>query len=145
MPGLDRSRGDPAYVCGRLLAILSRIQAKAMSANSDAEKERRLSANVVSRYYGAASSRPATGLYLPLRMRIHHLNKLDRDDPWAAIGLRKELQETCSLVDIDTLPRTLSPAQQCVFAIGFEHQMAEFFRPRKPPIDGTAVSNEIKS
>ncbi len=135
MAGLERDRGDPAYVCGRLLAILSRIQAKATSnRGDDEEKERKLCANVVSRYYGAASSRPATGLYLPLRMHVHHLSKLDRDDPAEATLRRKDLQETMHWVS--NLPRTLSPAQQCVFAIGFEHQMAEFFRKKKN--EGTA-------
>lgn len=134
MPGLERDRGDPAYVCGRLLAILSRIQAKAIAGRgADDDKEQKLSANVVSRYYGAASSRPATGLYLPLRMRIHHLAKLDRDDPGAAVNLRKEMQEAFNLISVDTLPKVLSPAQQCVFALGFEHQMAQFYKPRKKP------------
>jgi len=132
MPGLDRDRGDPAYVCGRLLAILSRIQAKAMSARDDSdEKARKLCANVVSRYYGAASSRPATGLYLPLRMRVHHLAKLDRDDSGEATGRRIDLQDALQWINPDNLPKTLSPAQQCVFALGFEHQMAEFFKPHK--------------
>jgi CRISPR-associated protein Csd1 len=139
MPGLDRTRHDPPYVCGRLLAVLSRIQAKAIAGiqtdvNTGQEREQRLSASIVSRYYGAASSRPATGLYVPMRMRIAHLNKLDRDYPASATRFRKEVQQILGL--LVNLPKTLSPAEQCVFAIGFEHQMAELFRPKHADSEG---------
>ncbi|MBI2480097.1 MAG: type I-C CRISPR-associated protein Cas8c/Csd1, partial [Planctomycetia bacterium] len=139
MPGLDRTRDDAAYVCGRLLAVLTRAQAAALRGDGD---EQRISASVVSRYYSSASARPATGLYVPTKMRIAHLNKLDRDAPGLAIRFRKELEEIFGLLGGPTdLPPTLTPAEQCIFAIGFEHQMAELWKAKTKGNDGSSPSD----
>ena len=139
MLGLDRKRDDAAYVCGRLLAVLTRAQAAALRGDG---KEQRISASVVSRYYSAASARPSTGLYVPIKMRIAHLNKLDRDAPDLAIRFRKELEEIFGFLGSpNDLPKTLTPAEQCVFAIGFEHQTAELWKG-KPKGDGGLLQGE---
>jgi len=140
MPGLDRKRDDPAYVCGRLLAVLTRAQAAAIRGESD---DRRISASIVSRYYSAASARPATGLYVPIKMRIAHLSKLDRDSPGLAVRFRKELDDIWGLLGSpNDLPATLTPAEQCIFAIGFEHQTAELWKAKPKDNAGSPPSED---
>jgi CRISPR-associated protein Csd1 len=113
MSGLDESRTDPAYVCGRMLAIFDRIQWTALGD---------VNASLIDKYFGSASSNP--GLTFPILFRgaQFHLNKLARDKPGARVNLQRELEETGAL--IDDFPARLSLLEQGLFALGFYHQRA---------------------
>jgi CRISPR-associated protein Csd1 len=113
MSSLDTSRTDAAYVCGRLLAIIDRIQ---WSALGD------VNSSVIDKFFGSASSNPASVFPILLRGAQFHLNKLARDKPGAKYNLELALEETTSL--LDDFPATLNLKDQGLFALGFYHQRA---------------------
>lgn len=119
MEQLNPLHHDPAYLCGRLLALLEEAQRRAASG--------KLNTTLVDRFYGAAATGPAAA-FAPLLKLAHtaHLPKIRRDNR----GYR-QLDEL--LTDIMTkleaaggFPLTLSLMAQAQFALGFYHQRAAF-------------------
>lgn len=119
MVELDRDNPDPAYRCGRLLAVLEAVQRAALG--------RKLNTTVVDRFYGSASSAPAMVFGRLLRGAQPHLGKLKRDRPEAYYALQARLEEILS--GLPAFPRTLTLEQQGVFSLGYYHQRA--FSPAK--------------
>ena len=109
MVELDRTRSEPAYHCGRLLAVLENAQRQAIGV-----------ASVTERYYGAASTAPASVFGALMKGVVHHLAKLERDKPGAYFGIQRDLEEISSR--IEAFPRTLSLREQGLFALGYYHQ-----------------------
>jgi CRISPR-associated protein Csd1 len=107
---LDPTRADPAYVCGRLLAQLEHIQRLAIGGD----------VTLVDRYYGSASTAPASVFNYLMRNAQNHLAKIRRDKPGLHHILSRELAETCAL--LTDFPRHLTAPEQALFAIGFYHQ-----------------------
>lgn len=110
---LDESNRDPAYLCGRLLAVLDNIQRTAIGSPN---------ATVIDRYFGAASTAPVSVFGRLIQGAQPHLGKLRRQRPGAYGALDTRLQEILS--GLDAFPRTLNIRQQGVFALGFYHQRA---------------------
>ena len=108
---LQRQQTDPAYLCGRLLAVLEAIQRAAFP---------HAHTGVVDRFYGAASSAPAAVFGPLLSAAQHHLRKLGRERWPTNLLLRPGLQELQR--QLPTYPRGLSVAQQGWFALGYYHQ-----------------------
>lgn len=113
MAGLDKARTDPAYVCGRMLAIIDRIQWQALG---------NVNASVIDKFFGSASSNPGLTFPILLRGAQFHLNKLARDKPGIRVNLQRALEETSAL--IDGFPARLNLQEQGLFALGFYHQRA---------------------
>ena len=110
---LDDSNTSPAYLCGRLLAVLESAQRQAIpGANT----------TIVDRYYGTASTAPAVVFGTLLTGAQAHLGKLRRDRPGAHAGIQRDLEEV--LAALPAFPRTLSLDQQALFALGYYHQRA---------------------
>jgi CRISPR-associated protein Csd1 len=109
---LDPDHPHVAYHCGRLLAVLDRLQRKAISPN----------ATLVDRFYGSASTTPATVFGTLMRKAQPHVAKLrtSKGDPW----LDRRLGEVAAR--IPAFPLTLDPEEQGLFALGFYH---EKYRP----------------
>ena len=111
---LDESNTYPAYRLGRLFAVLERVQERA-SPN--------LNATIRDRYYGAASSTPVTVFPTLLKLKNHHVAKLDNKGE--AVNLEKLIG---LIVDgIDDFPAQLGLHDQGRFAIGYYHQRQAFF------------------
>lgn len=113
MVELDESQNDPGYLCGRLFAEIEEVQRAALGT---------VGATVVDRYYGTASSAPATVFGRLVRGAQPHLAKLRRDRPGAFAGLDRRLQDI--QVGLKTYPTTLTLEQQGLFALGYYHQRA---------------------
>lgn len=113
MVKLDPDIQDPAYLCGRLLAVLEEIQKAAIPSAG---------ATIVDRFYGTASSAPASVFGRLLRGAQFHLGKLRRDKPGYHTALERRLEEVQS--GLSTFPRTLTLEQQGLFALGYYHQRA---------------------
>ncbi len=107
---LNEDHPDPAYQCGRLMAMLAAVQHRALGD---------VGAGVVQRYYAAASATPALVLGRLTRLSQFHLDKLDR-------GLARwhEGRIADTWGRIQDLPATLSLDKQSVFALGYYHQIA---------------------
>lgn len=125
---LDERYPDPAYHCGRLMAVLSDIQRRGLGG---------VNAGVVERFYGAASATPALVLGRLVRMSQHHLAKIDSE------GLRRwnEGRIAGIMAAIDNIPRTLDLEQQSLFALGYYHQLAADRAPN-PTTSTTDTNNE---
>lgn len=102
---------SPAYHCGRLLAVLARLQRAALGD---------VGAGVVQRYYTAASQTPGLVLGRLAANAKNHLNKLDGGlSHW----YENQIADVLSRVR-DTVPRTLTLEQQSLFALGYYQQLA---------------------
>lgn len=111
---LDENNTNTAYRLGRLFAVLERIQERA-SPN--------INATIRDRYYGAASSTPVTVFSTLLKLKNHHLAKLDNKGE--AVNYEKLLGQ---IVDgIADFPAHLDLQNQGRFAIGYYHQRQAFF------------------
>jgi CRISPR-associated protein Csd1 len=110
-PNLNEGHPDPAYHCGRLLAMLAALQYRALGD---------VGAGVVQRYYAAASATPALVLGRLVRTAQFHLDKLDR-------GLARwhegRIADTFGRIE-QAIPATLSLERQTVFALGYYQQIA---------------------
>ncbi|MGH2547857.1 MAG: type I-C CRISPR-associated protein Cas8c/Csd1, partial [Thermomicrobiales bacterium] len=125
---LDENNKEPAYVCGRLLAVLDAIQYQAQGA---------VGSSVIDRFYGAASATPAKVFGLLIRNSQNHLKKMRRDNKdGAAEALGRRLEELTDLMDAKIgYPPALGLEGQGKFAIGFYHQRAEDRRRREAAIE----------
>ena len=113
LAALDRTRPEAAYHCGRLLAELEAIQQAAIFG---------VSATVVDRYYGTASSAPASVFGRLLRGAQPHLAKLHRDNRGLWSIFDERLREIADR--IPAFPSTLLLQDQGLFALGYYHQRA---------------------
>jgi CRISPR-associated protein Csd1 len=118
---LDRSNTDPGYRLGRLFSALERVQSAAQPG---------INATIRDRYYGAASSSPSSVFPILLRLKNHHLAKLDGA---LATWYEKLFGEIFS--GIETFPVHLSLQEQGLFAIGYYHQQQDFFANKSKPAD----------
>ena len=108
---LDEKSSDPAYRCGRLLAVLESAQYAALGITA-----------VTDRFYGAASSAPASVFGRLLRGAQPHLTKLERDRPGGYHALQQRLEEV--MAGLQGFPKTLDMEDQGLFALGYYHQRA---------------------
>lgn len=120
--GLDSDNVRPGYRLGRLMSVLERIQG---AAQNNPNK------TIVDRYYGAASTRPATVFPRLIALAQHHLAKLDT-------GLQVYYQRGLADVmnSITVFPTTLSLEEQGLFALGYYHQRQDFFTKQPAETDG---------
>jgi CRISPR-associated protein Csd1 len=114
MVELDHNNTQAAYLCGRLLAVLERAQERAIPG---------IGAGIVDRFYGTASSAPASVFGRLMRGLQQHLGKLERDEPGTYAALQAQLEEILSR--LDRFPKTLTLEEQGLFALGYYHQRAE--------------------
>ena len=105
---------DAAYHCGRLLAVLENIQRSAADGQ--------LNTTLVDRFYGAASSAPASVFGTLLRNAQPHVAKLRKRKRGAALRLEQEMENI--LHSLSEFPPILTTKQQAIFALGYYHQRA---------------------
>jgi CRISPR-associated protein Csd1 len=112
---LNTENPNPAYHCGRMLAVLEAIQRVAIPG---------LNATLTDRHYGAACASPATVFGNLLKdATAAHLPKLRKNRPGAHYALDQRLQEVAGSVGAE-FPRTLTLKDQALFALGYYHQKA---------------------
>lgn len=110
---LDKENTNQGYLCGRLFAVLEKIQEDANNMHSIRE-----------RYMNAASSTPATVFATILNLSSHHLEKLNAG---AQIYYEKLKQEIISKLESDGFPSHLDLQDQGRFFVGYYHQRQDFF------------------
>lgn len=113
MAELDTTNRDAAYLCGRLLAELEATQRAALGD---------VGSSVVDRYFGTASSAPASVFGRLLRGAQPHLMKLRKEKPGAYYRIDGRLQDI--MRDMAGFPATLTLKDQGLFALGYYHQKA---------------------
>jgi len=113
MEMLDSENRSPAYLCGRLLAVLESIQERAVPG---------LKATIVDRFFGTASSAPASVFGRLLRGAQPHLGKLRKERKGTYSALSNRLEEVLS--GLEGFPKTLALEDQAIFSLGYYHQRA---------------------
>lgn len=102
-----------AYHCGRLLAEIEAVQRAALG---------RVNASVTDRYYGSASSTPASVFPALMRGVRVHLGNLRRRSPGTHAALDNRIADI--VAKLPDFPRTLTMRSQGLFALGYYHQRA---------------------
>ena len=114
MEELDPKLRHPAYLCGRIFAIVEAVQYAALG---------QVGTTVTDRYFGAASTTPAYVLgKLVSDSRKAHFGKLRRQKPAAYYALDQRLSE--AMDGLGEFPETLTLEEQGRFVLGYYHQRA---------------------
>jgi len=114
MERLETPCKSPGYLCGRLMAELESAQKLAVNPR----------ATLVDRFYGAASSAPASVFgYLLRDFQVAHMGKLRKEKHGAYTAIDIRVQDL--LQDLQEFPKTLSLVEQALFALGYYHQKAD--------------------
>ncbi|NTV13852.1 MAG: type I-C CRISPR-associated protein Cas8c/Csd1 [Desulfobulbaceae bacterium] len=111
---LDTDNINIGYRLGRLFATLEKIQEEASPG---------LNATIRDRFYGAASGTPVTAFPHLMKLKNHHLAKLDSRG--RAVNLEKLIGEIIG--GVTDFPSHLSLQDQGRFAVGYYHQRQAFF------------------
>jgi CRISPR-associated protein Csd1 len=126
---LDPQNENPAYLLGRLFAVLEKTQNLALGS---------VNASIKDRYYGSASATPRSVFPLLLRMNVHHQSKASSKSKGLAGYFAGQLSEIMNKFPAE-FPPTLSLQSQGAFALGYFHQMN---RRGSTGTDVTAASEE---
>lgn len=108
---LDLNNKTPAYLLGRLFAVLEKVQEEANPG---------INATIRDHYFGAASATPRYVFPQLLRLAQHHIAKAQYGD------VSDRLIESI-LVDLNDFPTHLDLGQQGLFMLGYYHQRQAFF------------------
>ena len=111
---LDKDNTNQGYLCGRLFAVLDKIQEEANNQHSIRE-----------RYMNSASSTPAAVFSTILNLSNHHVENLKNEG--RKIYFEKLKQEIISKIDADGFKAQLDLQDQGRFFIGYYHQRQDFF------------------
>ncbi|MEP3480488.1 MAG: type I-C CRISPR-associated protein Cas8c/Csd1 [Fuerstiella sp.] len=123
---LNEATDDPAYVAGRILALLGQIQKKALVG---------INVGVVERYYAAASTSPSLILGRLIRMAlVGHLPKI----PSAERQVLDRKLATLSAMFNESPKQTLTMEEQTLFALGYYQQRSH----RYPLAENVAEESE---
>jgi CRISPR-associated protein Csd1 len=128
-PMLDIESPSTAYRLGRLFATLEKIQEEASPG---------LNATIRERYYGAASSTPVAVFTTLMRLKNHHLAKIQNKK--RVVYFEKLLAEIMS--GISDFPVHMNLPDQGRFAIGYYHQRQDFFTKRESAEAESAAQTE---
>jgi len=108
---LDVEHPNPAYQCGRLLAVLADLQYAALGD---------VGAGVIQRYYTATSQAPALRIGQLMSNAKNHLTKIGGG---LAFEFENRLSEIMSRMT--NIPKVLDLEDQSLFALGYYQQLAE--------------------
>jgi CRISPR-associated protein Csd1 len=116
---LDLTKSNIGYRLGRLFATLERIQIRKFTQKGGKEPN----STIRDKYYGSASGTPVAVFGTLIRLSKHHLGNLDN------VGERINFEKLlCEIMcGIDDFPSYLQLDDQGRFAIGYYHQMQNFF------------------
>jgi len=112
---LNETNDKVPYLLGRLFAVLENLQAAALGD---------INATIRDRFFGAASSTPATVFPRLLRLSVHHAAKSERHD------LEKAKSRIVGLLPAQPFPRLLTLEDQGLFAVGYYHQREKLFEKK---------------
>lgn len=125
-PAMDPTNTSPGYLCGRMLAVIERLQQLALGD---------VNASVVDRYFGSASATPRA-VFVRLLKNAHHHTRKAEDDPktaGSARWLRRQLDEISAPFDPkhNGFPAYLNLEQQGLFMLGYHHQRHALWQKRE--------------
>lgn len=111
---LNESYTHPAYLLGRLFAVLEKAQREAIGQN--------INATIKDRYFTSACAAPASVFPTLLRLAHHWTTKAE----YGGVSDRK-IQDLLGMLDAKPFPSRLTLDEQGVFVLGYYHQRAAFY------------------
>jgi CRISPR-associated protein Csd1 len=118
---LDTTNTNPGYLLGRLFAVLEKTQESASPG---------INTTIRDRFYGAASGTPVAVFPHLLKLKVHHIAKLENRGQ--AVNLEKLIGEIMEKVVAEkAFPAHLSLHDQGCFAVGYYHQRQDFFTKKE--------------
>jgi CRISPR-associated protein Csd1 len=115
---LDLKQPSIGYQLGRLFATLEKIQEEANP---------KLNATIRERFYGAACTSPVTVFANLMRLKNHHLAKIENKG--RVVSFEKMLAAIVG--NVDDFPAHLGLHEQGRFAVGYYHQRQDFFTKKE--------------
>ena len=112
---MNKDNTNSGYLCGRLFAVLERIQ-------EISNRENDYFTNLRSNYMNSASTTPSVVFPTILNLSVHHSDKLDRKD---VVQFERNKQEIIG--KLIEFPNQLNLQDQGRFFIGYYHQRQDFF------------------
>ncbi len=112
---LNAENTNPGYLCGRLFAVVDKIQQQANNIHTIRE-----------RYMNSAGATPAAIFPTILKLSNHHREKLSEG---SRIHYEKLIQEILDKFD-DAMPTLLRLEDQSRFFLGYYQQMQDFYTPK---------------
>ena len=112
---LNAQSTNPAYVLGRLFAVLEKVQQEAIG---------EVNASIKDRYFTSACASPRTVFPTLLRLSQHHISRAEY-----GYASDRRIQDILGLLDVEQnpIPARLSLDEQGVFVLGYYHQRAAFY------------------
>jgi CRISPR-associated protein Csd1 len=121
MPTLNPAHRQPAYLAGRIFAVLEDLQQSATRARGDEA----LNTTFADRYFARAVTSPAVALVAGRRDARAWLKRLRRDRPaWAANAERRLDELFAQLAEAGGMPHGAVLADQAAFILGYHQQRA---------------------
>ncbi|MDH3347739.1 MAG: type I-C CRISPR-associated protein Cas8c/Csd1 [Desulfobulbaceae bacterium] len=119
---LNTETTNGAYRQGRLFAVLERIQERALP---------EINANIRVRFYGAVSATPKTVFPQLMRLKNHHVAKLENRGE--ATNYEKLIGDIMDGLEVDKggFSAHLNMEGQGLFALGYYHQRQSFFKKKE--------------
>ena len=111
---LDVNQNSAGYQLGRLFAVLEKIQEEANPGTNTTIRER---------FYGSACSCPVTVFPNLMRLKNHHLAKMESKG--RVVYFEQLLGSVVG--NLNDFPSNLTLHQQGLFAVGYYHQRQDFF------------------
>ncbi len=127
---LNEQSTVPAYVLGRLFAVLEKVQQEAIGD---------VNASIKDRYFTSACASPSSVFPILLRLSQHHISK-------AEFGYARDnrIEKILNLLDIEKnpIPSHLSLDEQGVFVLGYYHERKDLWTSKsKKPAESTESEN----
>jgi CRISPR-associated protein Csd1 len=129
---LNESYTHPAYVLGRLFAVLEKAQREAIGQN--------INATIKDRYFTSACATPASVFPTLLRLSHHWTTKAE----YGGLSDRKT-QDLLDMLDAKPFPSRLTLEEQGVFVLGYYHQRAAFYAKKGSNAEEPTQSDEALS
>lgn len=114
---LDKNNSNVGYLCGRLFAVLDKVQNDANNIST-----------IRDRYLNSASATPSAVFPTILNLSSHHMEKLNQG---SQIFYEKIKQEIMGMMSAEGFPAHLDLQDQGRFFIGYYHQRQELFTSNK--------------
>lgn len=114
---LDKENNNQGYLCGRLFAVLDKIQEDANNVSGIRE-----------RYMNSASATPSAVFSTILNLSVHHSEKLEEG---RRVYYEKLKQEIIEKISAKGFPPHLDLQDQGRFFVGYYHQRQDFFTNKK--------------
>lgn len=131
---LNKQTTNPAYVLGRLFAVLEKAQQDAIG---------EVNASIKDRYFTSACASPASVFPILLRLSQHHITKV-RQEGKHTMNYDRRIQDIMNLLDVEKnpIPTRLMLDEQGVFMLGYYHQRKDFFTPKSQKDDAPNSTND---